>query len=157
MKTQNNIALLPFTVTLLVDQSPAEVFAAVINVRGWWTENTEGSSEKLHDEFEVRFEDMHYSKQLLTEVIPGKKVVWLVTDSKLSFIKDKEEWTGTGICFEIARRGNKTELHFTHLGLVPEYECYNACSGAWGDYISISLYNLITTGRGNPDAKAGRK
>jgi len=142
-----------FTITLLVDQSPKEVFDAVNNVRGWWTENMEGSSQNLHDEFAVHFGDVHYSRQKLIEVTPGKKVVWLVTDSKLNFLKDKSEWTNTRVRFDISKEGNKTQLRFTHMGLVPKIECYRDCSGAWGDYIRKSLYNLITQGKGQPTLK----
>jgi len=113
----------------------------------------EGSTQKLNDEFEVRFGDAHYTKQKLIDVVPDKKVVWLVTDSKLGFISDKGEWTNTRISFEISRQGSKTQLRFTHIGLVPQVECYDACSNAWSDYISNSLRNFITTGKGQPAPK----
>ena len=142
-----------YTVSFLVDQTPEEAFDAINNVRGWWTENLKGSSQKLDDEFEVQFGDVHYSKQKLIEVVPNKKVVWLVTDSKLNFIQDKSEWTNTKISFEITREGNKTLVTFTHLGLIPGIECYDACSNAWGDYINVSLRKLITTGKGQPTLK----
>jgi len=142
-----------FTVSFLVDQKPGEVFDAINNVRGWWTENLEGGTEKLNDEFEVRFGDVHYSRQKLIEVIPDKRVVWLVTDSKLNFVKDKSEWTNTKISFEITKQGKKTQVRFTHLGLVPKIECYGGCSNAWSDYVNNSLKDLIETGRGKAEPR----
>src|SRR5262245_38790789 len=142
-----------FTTTLAVDQTPEEVFNAVNNVRGWWSETVEGGTEKLGDEFIYRHKDLHYSKQKLIEVVPNKKVVWLVTDSSLSFIKQKDEWTGTKISFEIMEKDGKTQLRFIHLGLTPEVECYKDCYGGWTYYLE-SLLNLITTGKGHPDTKA---
>lgn len=145
-----------FNSRLLVDQTPEEVFKAVTNVRGWWSEGIKGGTEKLNDEFVFEYKDIHYSRQKLTEVVPGKKVVWLITESNLSFLKDKSEWTGTKVIFDITKKGNKTELVFTHEGLVPEVECYSACSPAWTQYIQHSLLNLITTGKGDPNLEGRR-
>ena len=140
-----------FTTTLLVDQTPQEAFHAINNVRGWWSEEIEGSTDKLNDEFTYHYQDVHRCKMKLIEVIPGKKVVWLVVDNYFNFTKDKSEWKGTKISFDISKKKNKTQLHFTHVGLVPEYECFDICSNAWGQYIHDSLRNLITTGKGQPN------
>lgn len=144
---------LNFTTTLVVEQTPAKVFEAVNNVRGWWSEEIDGSTDKLNDEFTYHYKDVHVCKMKIIEVIPSKKVVWLVTDNYFNFIKDKTEWKGTKISFEIAEKDNKTQLRFTHFGLVPEYECFDICSNAWGQYIQHSLRNLITTGKGQPNLK----
>src|ERR1700733_3910334 len=95
-----------FTTTITVDQTPEEAFAAINNVRGWWTgkPGVEGSTEKLGAEFTYRYDPHHSTKQKITEFIPGKKVVWLVLDSTLNFVKDKTEWNGTTITFEISRK-----------------------------------------------------
>lgn len=139
-----------FTTSFVTNQSPEEVFNAVNNVKGWWNAGAKGNSEKMNDEFSVQFADVHYSNQKVTANVPGEKVVWLVTDSKLNFLNDKSEWTGTSIIFEIGKIQDKTHLQFTHEGLVPDIECYNACSNAWTDFIQNSLYQLVTTGEGKP-------
>src|SRR6266702_4022168 len=84
----------------------------------------------------------------------AKKIVWHVLDSHLSFVKDKNEWNDTDIVFDISEEQDKTEVRFTHLGLVPQYECYGSCSNAWGTLINGNLRKLITTGKGQPDAFA---
>lgn len=137
-----------YTTTILVDNSAKEVFNVINNVRGWWQGEIEGSTDKLDDEFAYRMEEIHFSKQKVVEVVPNEKVVWLVTDSKLNFTKNKSEWTETKIIFEISEINNKTQIRFTHLGLVPEIECFGDCSNAWSQLIQESLFSLITTGKG---------
>jgi hypothetical protein len=147
MKDQN------FTATITVDQTPEEAFAAIRNVRGWWSEEIEGSTNKLGDEFTYHYKDLHSCKMKLVEFIPHKKLVWLVVDNYFNFTEDKSEWKGTKIIFQISKKGDHSEIRFTHLGLVPEYECFNVCSNAWSSYINGSLRSLITTGAGHPNQK----
>lgn len=142
-----------FTTTILVDQTPKEAFNAINNVRGWWSEEIEGSTNTLNDEFKYHYGDLHRCKMKLIEVITDKKVVWLVMDNYFEFTKDTSEWTGTKISFEISKKDNKTQIRLTHLGLVPEYECFDICSNGWTHYIQDSLSNLIATGKGLPNGK----
>ncbi|MFY9782325.1 MAG: SRPBCC domain-containing protein [Acidimicrobiales bacterium] len=134
-----------------VEQSPAEAFAAITNVRGWWSGNIEGDTSELGDEFTYRYEDLHYSKQTITDLVPSEKVVWHIDDSFLSFVEDKTEWNDTDIIFEVSKKGDETEVRFTHQGLIPSDECFSECSNAWGFYINGSLRDLITTGKGDPN------
>jgi hypothetical protein len=147
MKDQN------FTASITVDKTPQEAFAAINHVRGRWSEEIEGGTEKPGDEFTYHYKDVHSCKMRLTEVVPGKKVVWLVLDNYFNFTEDQSEWKGTKIIFEISKKGGQTEIHFTHRGLVPEHERFDICSNAWGSYINGSLRNLITTGKGKPNKK----
>ena len=140
-----------YTTSVTVEQSPEEVFAAINNVRGWWSGEIDGRTDTLGAEFTYRYQDLHDTTQRITEWVPGKKVVWHVVDSHINFVNDRTEWNGTDIVFEISRKQGKTELRFTHAGLVPAFECYGACSNAWGSYINGSLRSLITTGKGQPN------
>ena len=133
-----------FTTRILVDQSPKVVYKTVLNVRAWWQglhgETIKGNTSDLHGEFTYHAgAGAHYSKQKLVELIPDRKVVWLVTESKLTFLKEQDEWTGTKISFEISKVGDKTEIRFTHVGLVPTIECYDVCSQVWSQYIEERL------------------
>lgn len=149
MKTQD------FTTTIYVDQAPEEVFNVINNVRGWWSEEIEGSTDKLNAVFKYQFEDVHRCQIKVIELTPGKRIVWYVLDNYFNFTRDKTEWKDTKMIFDISRKDNKTEIRFTHAGLVPEYECYDACHQGWTHYIQNSLLKLITTGKGEPN-KTGK-
>jgi hypothetical protein len=140
-----------FATTFVVDRTPAEAFAAITDVRGWWSAEIEGGTDQLGDEFTYRNQDIHHCTMRLTEVIPGRKVVWLVLDNYFNFTEDTSEWKGTEVTFEVSEKDDGAEVRFTHLGLVPDYECFDVCSNAWSTYINGSLRSLITTGKGHPN------
>jgi len=138
-----------FSTTIWVEQTPEEVFNVLLNVKAWWSglfeESFEGSSRKLGDEFSfLAGGGVHFTKQKLVELVPNKKVAWLVTESNLSFVNTTDEWTGTKISFEISEELGKTKIVFTHIGLVPEFECYESCAPAWTQYMQERLVNAIT-------------
>ena len=161
MKNQN------FTATLLVAQSPAEVYHAILTPHAWWSEEISGATAHEGDIFNYHFEDIHRCQIKLTEVVPDKKVVWWVLDNYFKpgifdtagklpksdgFVNDKAEWIDTQIVFEITALNGQTQLKFTHKGLIPDYECYDVCANGWSHYIQESLYGLITTGKGQPNS-----
>jgi activator of Hsp90 ATPase-like protein len=140
-----------FTATIRVDATPQEAFDAINDVRGWWSGQIEGRTDVLGAEFTYRYKKLHRTTQKITELVPGKKIVWHVTDSHIDFVRDTSEWDGTDIVFEIAKKGDETEIRFTHVGLVPTIECYDGCSGAWGFYVNESLRSFIAEGKGQPN------
>jgi len=143
-----------FTTTILVDQSPKEAFNAINNVRGWWSENIEGGTEKRNDVFTYRVKDLHQCTMKLIEIIPNEKVVWLTLDNYFNFTENQTEWIDTKVSFEVDEKDGKTQIRFTHIGLIPTHECYQICENAWTGYIQGSLHDLITTGKGHPNPKA---
>jgi len=139
-----------FTASIEVFKSPHEVFNSITkDVAKWWGgKDLQGSSEKLNDEFVIHHPGAHYSKQKLVEVIPNKKIVWLVTESTLHWLqKDKNEWADTKMIFEISIKADKTVLYFTHKGLVPEKECYTLCQEGWNTVIKKYLFHFIIDGK----------
>lgn len=142
-----------FTTSISVDASPKKVFEAVNNVRGWWSENIEGSTHKVNDEFSYHYQDVHRCTIKITEMQADTKVVWHVLDNYFKFTHNDSEWKNTHIIFEITEKEGKTELKFTHQGLVPDDECYQVCHDAWTHYIQDSLKSLIMTGKGKATPK----
>ncbi|MGV9385466.1 SRPBCC family protein [Nonomuraea sp. NPDC003707] len=151
------------TATMTVDRTPEQVFEAITNVRGWWSENLIGHSAALHDEF-VFTDDSEYAGETvrakkglrfarfqITEFVPGRRVVWHVVDSDNTGLDDRDEWTDTNVIFDITTDAQGTTLHFTHEGLTAaESACFEACSRAWTFFITKSLPQLLTTGAGQP-------
>jgi hypothetical protein len=148
VKTNKNMNDQSYSTTILVEQSPVEAYNAINNPRAWWSEDIEGNTVKVNDEFTYHFGDSHRSKLKVTESAPGKKVVWLVEENYWKSFKDQKEWVGNKITFDISKEGDKTKLVFTQFGLVPTYECYKACDWAWTGFVQKSLKSLIETGKG---------
>ncbi|TMR28060.1 SRPBCC domain-containing protein [Nonomuraea zeae] len=144
---------LNFATTISVDRTPQEAFDAITNVRGWWSQEVEGDTDQVGGEFDYHYKDVHRCRVRVTDLVPGRKVAWLVLDNYFDFIDDQAEWKDTEVVFEISEKGGGAEVRFTHVGLVPQYECYDVCSNAWAGYITGSLRNLINTGTGQPNPK----
>ena len=129
-----------------VDKAPHEVFEAIKNVRAWWNGQIEGQTANINDVFTYRYKDLHYSRHQLIEQVPDKRLVWLVTDSQLTFVKDQDEWNGTRIIFDISEKDGRTQVDFVHEGIGPHKECFEKCTGGWNQNANLNLYRLLTTG-----------
>lgn len=141
-----------YAVNITVNITAEEAFKSINSVADWWTIVFEGHSEKLNDIFTVRFGETFITLKII-ELIPYKKIGWQVIDCYKHWLKDKKEWQGTTMSWEIETENNVTQISFTHFGLVPGIECYNGCEKAWNFYINESLFNLLTKGKGIPELK----
>ncbi|MEX2379145.1 MAG: SRPBCC domain-containing protein [Vicingaceae bacterium] len=144
-----------YNTSFQVKESPEEVYQAVNNVRGWWSEEIEGPTDELNKEWFYHYKDIHLCKMKVVELVPNKRVVWEVVKNSFNFVDDKEEWVGNRLIFDISKEGEKTKLTFTQKGLTADYECFEVCRDGWNNYINNSLYKLITTGKGEPNPKEG--
>lgn len=136
-----------FSYSFTSSKTPSEVFDLLLHIDKWWSglyaESITGESKAVGDEFSFRAgEGMHYSKQKLVELIPDKKIVWQVTESNLRFLHDQNEWANTKLCFDLSAEEGKTKITFTHVGLLPQIECYDSCSNAWTQYLTNLKANL---------------
>jgi uncharacterized protein YndB with AHSA1/START domain len=138
-----------YTQTMTVDATPEEVYAAVIDVRAWWSGGVVGDTTRAGGEFDYAYEDVHDCRIRVTDVVPGERVEWLVLENRFSFTEDAE-WVGTRMVFDIRAGRDGTTLTFTHVGLLEAHECYRACVQGWGFYIGESLRRLIEEGVGEP-------
>jgi hypothetical protein len=141
-----------YTASINVNVSSQEAFKSINNVSDWWTEDLEGRSQKLNDEFTVHFGETFITMKIV-ELVPNKKIVWHVIDCYKHWLKNKKEWKGTKMTWEISTQKDGTQITFTHLGLVPGLECYDGCENAWGQYINGSLFKLLTKERRIPELK----
>ncbi|MDP9046590.1 MAG: SRPBCC domain-containing protein, partial [Bacteroidota bacterium] len=130
--------------------TPGEAFDAIGRVTEWWAKNVEGRAENLNDVFTVRFSGETFVTFEVTESVPGEKIVWQVTDCYLPWLKDKTEWNGTAVMFEISSLTDETQVTMTHIGLVPEVECFAGCEAGWNKHFKGSLFKLLTENVGTP-------
>lgn len=141
-----------YSISFTVDRTPAEAFAAIIDPRAWWSSTIEGRTDRVGEIFNHTYGDMHRCRMEVTELVPAETVTWHVLENYFSFTADATEWTGTDLTFRIAETAAGTLVTFTHVGLVPKYECYELCSDAWSDAVGGGLRRLIATGASNATA-----
>jgi len=138
------------TLSFTVKASAKDALKKISQVDLWWAKDFKGKATKLNDKFSVHFGDTYVDFKI-SKVIPGKKTVWTVTDCNLHWIKDKKEWKGTDVIWDLTEIGKKTQIEFVHKGLVPESECYASCKPGWTHHLKDSLLKLINEGEGSPE------
>jgi hypothetical protein len=134
---------------ILVNASAEEAMKKISQVDKWWAKKVKGKSEKINDKFTVDF-GKTYVDFKISEMIPAQRVVWKVTDCNLHWIENKKEWNGTEVYFDLSPKNGKTQIDFTHVGLVPDVECYNDCKVGWTEHVAGSLVHFINEGKGMP-------
>jgi len=128
--------------------SAGEAIKKISKVPEWWGITFSGNSERQNDKFVVKMGGDSFFDFTVSELIPDKKVVWLVTNCYMPWCSDKKEWAHTKLIFDLSENNGVTTLDFTHEGLTPEIECYKDCETGWTHWIRTSLFSYFTTGKG---------
>lgn len=139
-----------FSYSLTVKAPAKETLKRISEVNLWWAKDFKGKAAKLNDEFSVYFGDTFVDFKI-SEYSAEKKIVWLVTDCNLGWIKDKKEWNGTECIWNLTEKDGETQIDFMHKGLTPESECYESCKPGWTHHIKDSLLKLVNNGKGLPE------
>lgn len=142
METKN------FTSSISAKISAAEAIKRISNISGWWGITFDGSAKKQNDQFMVKMGGDSFFSFTVAELIPGKRIVWLITDCNMPWYQNKKEWANTKLIFDFSENSGVTNLNFTHEGLTPEVECYKDCAPGWTHWIETSLFSYLTTGKG---------
>jgi hypothetical protein len=137
-----------FTSSISANISATEAIKKISNVPEWWGIKFSGEAKNQNDKFVIKMGGDSFFNLTVSELIPGKRVVWLVTDCYMPWYSDKNEWTDTRLIFDLHESNGKTELIFTHEGLTPEVECYKDCKPGWTHWIQTSLFSYLTNGKG---------
>jgi len=137
-----------FTTSISANITANSAIKKISNVPEWWGVTFTGNAEKQDDTFIVKMSGDSFFNFTVTELIPGKRVVWLVTACNMPWYSDKTEWTNTRLIFDLKENNGVTEVTFTHEGLTPEVECYKDCEPGWTHWIQTSLFSYLTNGKG---------
>ena len=139
-----------YSSTVTAKVTPEQAIDKISRVPEWWTKGFAGAAQKVGDAFTVRFGETFVNFKI-SEVVPGKKVVWQVTDCNLHFVNDKKEWKDTSVVWEASPSNGGTQVRMTHVGLVPGVECYGNCKEGWDFFVGESLSKLLNGNKGLPD------
>jgi hypothetical protein len=129
---------------------PKEAFEKISRVSEWWAKNFEGTSQRPDDVFTVRFRSGDMFQAKVTEMLPDTKIIWEFIDAYQGWVKNSTEWIGTKIMWEVTPQKEGVEVTMTHVGLVPELECFAQCTKSWHYLMQESLFQFLNEGKGHP-------
>lgn len=144
MKIQN------YQASITVPVTAREAIEKISRLPAWWASNFEGSAQRLDDVFTVRFGETWVTFKVV-ESVADKRIEWEIVDCFLHWLADKTEWKNTYLVWDLASNQGSTRVDFTHVGLIPEIECYDMCTKGWDFYIKESLLKWLTQNKGLPN------
>jgi uncharacterized protein YndB with AHSA1/START domain len=108
----------------------------------WWTKTkTEGKVGSTASFFFGQNEE-HQVVMEITDLVKNESVSWKCIDGP---------WVNTDMfLFQIQADERGSVLQFSHSGWPEADEFYMHCNSKWGFFLTVSLKNLLETGKGQP-------
>jgi uncharacterized protein YndB with AHSA1/START domain len=127
-----------------VNSSAKDTYRALTTregLAGWWTTDTQGSSEP-GAVIRFRFGERGGFDMKVLELDPSKRVAWQV-------VSGPADWLGTRVSFELEQAGDFTSILFKHEGWKEPVTFMHHCSTKWAVFL-LSIKSLLETGKGAP-------
>lgn len=129
-----------------VNARPEVIFHALTqDLQGWW-----GAMDVpvtgLGDQFTVSWGEPWYRFEV-SVFEPPNMLSWTCIDANqiIAGLEGvQKEWVGTHLHWRIeAIDPDSSGLTFTHLGLVPDFICYDFCAATWDQFIGERLKSYL--------------
>ena len=129
--------------TITVKVSPRHVFDALTKeMSAWWTEMT-STVDKIGDRTTAKFEDGTTWSFEVIKLEENKLLELRCYDANhihpVTTPEMRTEWKNTILRFKITEKGGITHVHFTHIGLTPEINCYDICNSGWNHFFGAAF------------------
>lgn len=132
--------------------SQAAYAALTTGIADWWSNEFTGAGDRPGARFSVRFFGDNFFTMEVTELQPGRQLVWTCIDgcTDAAGIQNKQEWTGTHIIWTLTPHQGKTAIKLLHEGLNETMECIEVCTKGWNYFFHDSLVPFLENGKGRP-------
>lgn len=136
-----------YNATLTSSHNAEVIFKTITEEMSNWWAPMSGKFVNLGDQASIRFgENSYWSFEASTLNKPSRVVLTCngahhICDNLSD--KSRAEWLGTKLVFEITEEQENSHINFTHIGLVPELECFDECKAGWDHYFLGSLKDYL--------------
>ena len=129
--------------TITTSLTPNRVFDALTKeMSNWWTDMS-SMVNKIGDKTTAKFEDGTAWSFEVTSLEDDKLIELYCYEANhihpVTTPEMRTEWQHTTLRFEIIPKGDETEIHFTHIGLTPEVNCYDICCTGWDHFFGSAF------------------
>ena len=128
---------------ITVKVSPKRAFDALTKeMSSWWTEMS-STVDSVGDRTTAKFEDGTTWSFEVIKLEENKLVEFRCYDANhihpVTTPEMRTEWENTVLRFDIVEKAKSTDIHFTHIGLTPEINCYDICNSGWNHFFGSAF------------------